>query len=277
MKYVLYFLALVAHGSFAQEKVSLDTIFANDFHNVSLFFQSPVRQGIVGAANFTFSFNEETPQYFGLLKAAPGNDSSLLVLTADGQIYSYYLKYREEISRLTYFISESESIGNEVPQIKNSDHAGEVKATVGERKVLKDSIARMSLYEERSAYYMHSATGNLKSKKKSKIKLSVKELKYYGHETYMIFDLENKSGIDFELNYLNVYLTSGSSKRNASFQKVLKDPIYIYGFPEVVKNGQRRRFVYVLPKFTVGENERIAVEVREKRGNRYLKLRFKQP
>lgn len=47
----------------------LDTIYANNKKNVSLFFPEPIRQGITGSDNFVFTFNREREQYFGLLQA----------------------------------------------------------------------------------------------------------------------------------------------------------------------------------------------------------------
>ena len=274
MKKLFYLIVLISQGVFAQEKISLDTIYVNEFHNVSLFFPSPVRQGIVGAPNFTFSFNEDHPQHFGLLKGTPGSESSLLVLTTDGQIYSYFLKYLAALPELNYFIPETESIGNEVPKIVVERPTEEVEDTV-DVKISRDSINRINSYDKLSKYYLQNSTGNLKTKKKDKLRLTLKNMIYYGNETYMVLELQNKSTIDFELNYLNVYLTRGDRKRNASFQKVLKRPLHTYGLPEVVRKNQNRTFVYILPKFTIGENERLEVEVREKRGNRHLKLRFK--
>ena len=276
MKKIIYLLVFVSHVIVAQERISLDTIFANDIHNVSMFFPSPVRQGIVGAENFTFSYNEETPQHFGLLKATAGKESSLLVLTVDGQIYSYFLKYREELPDLNHFITAAQSIGNEVPKMKDTVPAEGDRDKMEVARAPEDSLALRTFYKGISSLYLDHSGRNLKSKRKNKLKLSVKELAYHGKETFMVLELKNKSGIDFEVNYLNVYLTQGSRKKNASFQKNLVKPLYKFGLPEIVKDGQSRRIVYVLPKFTIGENERVEVEVREKRGNRYLNLSFKK-
>ena len=97
----------------AQNVEKLDTIYANDTKTVSLFFPKPIRQGIVGKSHFVFSYNKEIVQYFGLLQATPGVESNLLAITANGQVYSYILKYADTLQKLNYFISEQESIGNE--------------------------------------------------------------------------------------------------------------------------------------------------------------------
>ena len=275
MKKIILFISLLLSGvTFAQGEEPLDTIYANESNNTSLFFPSQIRQGITGAPNFTFGYNEDKAQYFGLLKAVPGNESNLLVLTADGQIYSYILKYQENLPRLNYFIDIGESIGNEIPQIMTSDTIPSVE----EDEVFsieEDSLAKRKIYLEKlSAFYLKNSKGNLKTRRKDGLILRVKDIIYKRNDTFIVFEIQNKSGIDFQLDYLNVYLTKGNRKRNASYQKLLKSPTYKYGAPKIIKHRQQKKFIYVLPKFTIGEDEKLEVEVREKRGSRFLKLKY---
>ena len=39
-----------------------------------------------------------------------------------------------------------------------------------------------------------------------------------------------------------------------------------------IKKGKKKRFVYVLPKFVLGENEKLILELKELNGNRRLIL-----
>ncbi len=91
----------------------LDTIYANDTKNVAQFFPEPIRQGVTGADNFVFTYNREKEQYFGLLQAKPGKESNLLVVNRNGSVFSYILRYKTQLSKLNYFIPQSNSIGNE--------------------------------------------------------------------------------------------------------------------------------------------------------------------
>ena len=111
--YIIILITLFTNYIVAQKP--LDTIYANDNKNVALFFSNPIRQGITGKDNFVFTYNREKQQYFGLLQAAPGTESNLLAITNNGQIYSYILKYKEQLTKLNYFIPEAKSIGNENP------------------------------------------------------------------------------------------------------------------------------------------------------------------
>lgn len=44
----------------------------------------------------------------------------------------------------------------------------------------------------------------------------------------------------------------------------------------MVKLKDTRRFVYVLPKFIIGDNEQIEIEIRETKGNRRITLHLKE-
>tara|TARA_R110001606_G_scaffold375295_2_gene533530 strand:+ start:243 stop:524 length:282 start_codon:yes stop_codon:yes gene_type:complete len=89
---------------------------------------------------------------------------------------------------------------------------------------------------------------------------------------YLVIEIKNKSGVDFEIDYLNIYRTNGNNKRKASFQKLQQKAIYKYKMPHIIKNGERQRFVYVLPKFVLGTNEKLLLELQELKGSRRIEL-----
>lgn len=257
----------------AQENKYLDTIFANDFTNTALFFPSQIRQGTVGAENYIFSFNETQAQYLGLLKALPGKESNLLVLTEDGSIYSYILSYKTTLPKLNYFIQKEERIGNEVP---TPDSLSAIAEVLKKDTVIVDSLAKgHNDLKNLADYYLKIVDGNLKTKRRGGLKIRAEDLIYYKDLVFMVLEFENSSKINFEIEYFNIYLTRGNRKRNASFQKLLIEPVYKHGFPVNVFYEQKSRFVVVLPKFTVGENEKIEIELREKKGNRFLRMGFR--
>ena len=241
----------------------MDTIYANNHKNVALFFPQPIRQGITGAENFVFTYNREKEQYFGLLQAAPGTESNLLTITADGQVYSYILKYADQLSKLNYFISEGKSIGNEKPEIKT-------------KKIIKEAIDpyrdRTAYFERFSAYVLKTKLEPLATKRKMGMRLQLQKVIYQVNEVYLVIEIKNKSGIDFEIDYLNIYRTNGNNKRKASFQKLKQQVIHKHKMPHAIKNGERRRFVYVLPKMVLGTNEKLLLELQELKGSRRIKL-----
>lgn len=267
MKNIILYMCLF--GSSLGTAQSLDTLFSNAHSNTALFFPERIRQAVVGGKNFIFSYNEEFPQYFGLLKALPGPTSNLLVVTTRGKVYAYVVAHKENPSRLIHFFRYSDRIGSEKP----------VLDTRVDRERIPDSSGRIETDNEHlqklSEYFLRTSSGKLKKKRKNGIFLKVHPLKYEGNEVYLVFTLENRSEIEFQPEYLRVYLSRGNRKRNASYQKIRQVPMYKHHYPESLAASERRKFVYVLPKFTIGDRERVEVELREKRGNRFLTMTFR--
>ncbi|WP_317173260.1 DUF4138 domain-containing protein [Aestuariibaculum sediminum] len=226
-----------------------------------LFFPDYIRQGITGSEDFVFTYNREKKQYFGLLQARPGNDSNLLAITDDGQVYSYIIRYQDSISKLNYFVPKSESIGNEKPNSKPINI---------ERP--KPKHKDYDYYEKFSKYLLGLDFLTDRSKRKDGIVLKLLETRYHIDEVYMVFEIKNKSEIDFEIDYLKVFRVSTNKKRKASYQQLELDINYKCDFPEKVANGNSKRFVYVLPKFSLGENEFIGLSLVEQNGNRKIKF-----
>jgi len=248
----------------AQQK--LDTIYANEQKNVALFFPNPIRQGITGAEHFVFTYNREKEQYFGLLQAQPGAESNLLTVTNDGQVYSYILKYKQELPKLNYFIPEKESIGNEKPlKIKLKPNL----------KPISEQLNRITYFQKFSEYVLSSRPEKLATKRRKGIKLCLHKMVYNTSEVYLVIEIENNSGIDFEIDDLNIYRTNGNKKRKASYQKLQLNEIYRHKLPSIIRDKLSKRFVYVLPKFVLGGNEKIQIELRELKGNRKVILKTK--
>ena len=96
---------------------------------------------------------------------------------------------------------------------------------------------------------------------------------YYEDLVFMQFEISNQSGIDFDIDYLKVAMVIGNDKRKASYQSVPLVPRYVYEIPRKTRHGQIARFVYVIPKFTLGDNEKLELVLKELKGNRELVLR----
>ncbi|MEO2053073.1 MAG: DUF4138 domain-containing protein [Allomuricauda sp.] len=249
-----------------QAQKPLDTIYANDKKNVALFFPNPIRQGITGASHFVFTYNREKEQYFGLLQAKHGTESNLLAVTSDGKVYSYILKYSEKLTKLNYFLGGDESIGNESPKM-------EIPITKNSITVSEED--RTGYFQRASEYSLRSSSETIALKRKKGIQLRLRKVAYDASEVYLVIEVRNKSGIDFEIDYLNVYRTNGNNKRKASYQRLQQEVIYKHKMPYSILYGQSQRFVYVLPKFVLGDNEKLMLELKELKGSRKVVLETK--
>lgn len=262
-KYIIIVFTICSNYIMAQQK--LDTIYANNKKNVILFFPNQIRQGITGSDNFVFTYNREQEQYFGLLQATSGADSNLLAITNEGDVYAYILKYSDTLTKLNYFIKKAESIGNENPEKLESAEL---------ERVDKKAENKNLFYKRYSEYLLKSKLYTLVSKRKQGIILKLLKVAYNKDEVYLVMEIKNSSGIDFEVDYLNVYCMNGNKKVKASFQRLEQEVIYKHDLPKIIQNKRSNKFVYIIPKLVLGDGEKMCVELQELKGNRKISLSY---
>ncbi len=261
----------------ANNQKPLDTIYANEKMNTALFFPSNIRQAITGSENILFTYNREQGQNLGLLKATVKSMSNLLVITTDGRVYSYIIKYAEKLTKLNYFLSVSQSIGNENREPKKTLAKAEQQRNISTENIYKESIANkkeQDFLQKSSIALLKLPERKNKVKRKKGISLAIKNKVYHGDYVYIQFEIKNNSEIDFDINYLKLYKVNGNKKRKASYQELIIKPIFMYNLPDKVRYGETARFVYVLPKFTLDKNEKVLVKLNEQQG-RVLALKFR--
>ncbi|MBI6119625.1 DUF4138 domain-containing protein [Salegentibacter maritimus] len=275
MKKQVLIIALMIVGAIdliAQQ--NLDTIYANDKMNVALVFPDPIRQGITGSENFVFTYNRELEQNLGLLQAVPGEESNLLVISSKGSIFSYIVKYSEELEKINYFIADSSKIGYEFSRINEENRASEkVYSELPTEKELED---KNNQYRDLSANLLGSEQSiGEHRKRKNGIELNVENLVFNGSELYFVFEIINNSSIDYEPAYLDIFVETRKQGKKKSIQKLPVIPVYKYLKPEIIRQNRSRRFVYVLPKFSIAEDKVVRVDLKEQNGERDIKLKLK--
>lgn len=245
-----------------------DTLYVNDTHVLPLIFPKPISRAVTGHSNYTLGYNQKTPERVGLLQGNQGDDSNLLVVTEDGLAYSYYLVYRKRLEEKHRFVNKSETIGNVLPE-KRKDEMAQKKRRRFQTVTLADSLQ----YRKASRYFMERNTTVMKTKRMDGIVLRLRDVSYFGKETYIVLEIENRSDIDFEVDFVQLFRAHGNPRKKSSYQKLSLEPIYSYNKPSIVKVGDVERFVYVVPKFTLSGKERLMIELQEKRGRRKLLLK----
>lgn len=271
---LILLIVLVFLGWTAQAKPvkALDTIYANEFTNTALFFPEGIRQGIAGAENFVFTYNREQSQTLGLLKALPGTDSNLLVITETGHVFSFVLSYRKDLETFHHFIPLTSKVGHE------SGKVAPPKVTIS--KIVKDSLIVSKPKPKKNK--LETACQKLlklperinKSRRSQGIRLSVKNQVHYNNKVFVQLELKNNSGIDFETGAIKTAILSGSNKRKASYQELPLKPVFIYQFPKLVQNEHKARFVLVFDKFTLAKGEKLRIGVKERNGRRNFHLKL---
>lgn len=270
MKTILILLAIAGSclSSNAQSAEVLDTIYANDHKNVTLFFTNPIRQGITGSENFVFTYNREKEQHFGLLQATPGKESNLLIISTDGSIFSYIVRYKEQLSTVNYFVPDSSSIGNEKPFLSKSGNKNEIKDLQRDR----------NYYYKRFSDYLldrKQKIGRIKEQTED-IVLSVENIVFDKEELYFVINIENESSLDYDLNFLNFYIETRKQGKRKSIQRLYQKPIFKYNVPARIAENETVTMVYVLPKFSLGDDKKLVLQLNENKGERNIKMNIKK-
>lgn len=263
----VFFLSILCFSAFAkaQRPIVLDTIYANEYKNVALFFPEPIRQGITGADNFVFTYNRDKEQYFGLLQAKPGKESNLLVVNRNGSVFSYIVRYKKELSKLNYFIPLSSSIGNEKPLVEKVSTGFNIEPLIGNSEYH---------YQKFCSYLLDrkQRIGRIKNRTEGVI-LSVENIVFDKEELYFVIEIENRSSLDYDLNFLNLSVQTRSKGKRKSLQTLPKNTVYEYNVPTKVEAGTKTRMVYVVPKFSLSNDRRAIIELNEKDGERNVALK----
>jgi len=272
---LIIFLVLSSLKLYSQS-LKLDTIYANDHKNVALFFPSPIQQGITGSENFVFTYNREKEQHFGLLQATPGRVSNLLVISDSGAIFSYIVKYSDDLKKLNYFIAETNSIGNVIPVSEDNE---DIRKDEGLKEDSAKSISySIENYFRKFCSYLIEKKQGIKriKKRKNDIVLSLENIVFEKEQLFFVLEIQNRSTIDYEVNFLELSVQTKKNGKRKSMQKLVQEPSLKFQMPEIIKEGQSARFIYVLPKFSIANDKVVMLDLNEKNGERNLKLKVKQ-
>lgn len=271
-------------------------IYCTSSKNTNLFFSSAIKSGIVGNSNFTFGYSSSGNSKIGILKATPGAESNLLVITENGNIYSFIVRYKAEITMLNYFVKDNMAIGNESGAVIFNDGTGEnlreekVASTKNLPEVNSKTVdaIKVNNYETSSEESSPKDTNSFQANankeiekhifynriygSKDKITIKLKNICYIENELYFSLILKNDSTLDYDINYLNFYVISRNKNRNTVAQTIPYEAMYIHNNPTRISAKNETEVVFVYKKFTINENKLLLVELTEDNGERTIKL-----
>jgi conjugative transposon TraN protein len=172
-------------------------------------------------------------------------ETNLTVVTADGKIYSFIIRYAANPAHLTIHL------GNEAT----------VK-TVNKLDPLCSQVIKMK--------------PNIMGLQYSSGKVSLQMLGWYVQGQFMFCKLkiENRSQIGYDIEQLRFYLRDNSTLRRTASQEIIQQPLLVSGDTATIKGKSSRIWVVALNKFTIPDDKHFEVEVLEKNGGRHLYIKM---
>jgi len=299
MKYsILYILILVPILTFGQDK---RTIYYNDNENVVLIFPDPITRAIPGNNEVGFGFDKSTAANYGLLRGKSKNKTNLIIFTSSGQFYNFNVEYKKELkdSDKTYFVKTEDSAGTTLTEkeilekskvTKEAEESASIEPKVSkaypkETSRYKDKIKDESgiLYNTDRDEHYKKFSSNIFSKKSyykryfaryGKVKMKLLRIVYNRNELYFVLEIENESGVDYEMNLINFSKVASKPNKDAGFQSINIEPVFIYNDFETIKAHDKKRAVYVFKKFGVNKDKILNIETNELKGERNLSLKI---
>lgn len=284
--YLLFFVFAV--GTAQNIKVN------NKKHTV-LVFESNIASGIVSNDDFSFEYNESTPDNIALLKAnkSKAEETSLVIKTSNGTIFNFTVSYgdsEDNILRIldtdginTKSLKTVSSSGTNVVsknEEKQNNTSTEVNASIKENDyTIGDIVINDMINNEIDCPECVKVLNDKKSIKRIldenyKVKIQLNNIYYSNNKLYFLLNFINESDLDYNLNYIKSYVSTGNDSKATSSQYLEKYPALIYNSNRTIPGGTERQFVFVYEQFTIDNNKKFVFEVNENNGERNLFLKI---
>lgn len=190
----------------------------------------------------------------------------MLVINRNGSIFSYIVRYKAQLSKLNYFVTLSNSIGNEKPKVANSVNT----------EISKKDIDNSTYYYQKFCSYLLEKKQYLGryTKRSNGIVFKVENIVFDKDELYFVVQIRNHSTLDYDLNFLNLSVETRQKGKMKSLQRLYQEPIFKHNLPSKIVKNETVRFIYVMPKFSLSNDRRVILELNEKDGERHIEMKI---
>jgi conjugative transposon TraN protein len=190
-----------------------------------------------------------------MIKAAQQGfvQTNLTVVTADGQLYSFVLKYDEHCPQLNLILNKAKS---EVQEIYFSSETG------NEENIQKYS--KLAFYDKKK----------LRGEKENKYDIQFQLSGIFIRDDVMYYriNITNNSKINYDVDQLRFFIRDNKKVKRTASQEIGILPVYILNNVATIDAESENTFVFAFPKFTIPEQKYLAMQLMEKNGGRHMEL-----
>lgn len=183
------------------------------------------------------------------------SETNLSVITADGILRHFTVKYLLNPSVLTIDLSNEES--NKKRILFDSD------LTDADLERCIDSIS----IDKRRIHLTNART--------SQLKFSLLGLYIKADVMFYRFEISNRSNIDYDVDFLKLYIRDRSKVKRAASQEVELVPISLSGNIQRISGNTTEEIIVAVGKQTIPNSKFMNIELFEKNGGRHLTLEIK--
>ena len=272
---------IISNTSFAQANKNLE-INISDESIVQLIFDRNVNDYKISneeVIEIDYSENAVTLKAIGQdLKNIKCN---LIIRLEDNSIYSFIVKFQEDIDEFLYFIKKEQSQQslNLSPSktLQNQPNTTPIKSespkNKGEKKNEKIDVGNLSTIADKSNY-LANTDGYIRSRNLDSNKGIYSYLRGVYVDTdklYFFYEIDNKTNINYDIdNY--IFITEARKKKGNALEanEIEFSPIHVSGDFKNIPANSGKKIVFVFDKFTIDQNKFLKFIINEKNGERTL-------
>ena len=192
------------------------------------------------------------------VKAGKANfrETNLTVITVDGALYDFVVRYTENPAVLTV----------RLPVMGSAAEPGAHIAAAGANEAV--------IRQHAAAVACKVAESRGPREQKHGLHLRLAGTYILGDVMFYQLRIRNRSSISYDTDQLRFYMRDRKRSKRTAFQELELTPLHVHGSPARIAGYSEKVVVYALPKVTVPDQKYLFVQLLEKHGGRHLKLKL---
>ncbi len=183
-------------------------------------------------------------------------ETNLTVITADGKLYSFLVRYVEHPAVLNLKFKGKPD--------KKSKETSAIFFPSGKNAAEITTYAKMAYGRRETVRGGHD--------KKQDMDLRLTGLFIHGEVMYYRLKIENRSAINYTIGRLRFFIRDKRKVKRTASQEIEVNPLFIYNDTKTIKGSMKHILVVALPKFTIPDKKYFVIQLSEQNGGRQLEL-----
>lgn len=240
---------------------------------LSIIFDAPIRSVDLGSRDIIANKASDVENVLKVKAGRLGfNETNFSVITADGKFWSFVANFNESPAILALNLAGAKAGNSEKLSL-------DAKSTFINGQNMRDGVIQFSGVQATQSEVVANCARIINKHRSVRhlgveanlMEASIKGLYIKENVSYFKMTMENKSNINYDLDYVRFFIVDKTTAKRTSTQEVEILPFYVYNEAiRTIKGKMVVERVYAFQKFTIPDNKRIMVMAGEVNGGRNL-------
>ena len=172
--------------------------------------------------------------------------------TESGRFFTFNVDYREKPEAFVY------EVGEKKPEKKANVILTDNIIPAGERDDVMNRV-----YNAKRQIYNKGIVRN-------KIVFSLNNLHIYDNLLLFTFEIENKSRLPYDIDYIRYYIVDRKTAKLTASQEVDQQALFSENYAPRIEGNGKMKYVIAFDKFTIPDDKFFRIEINEKNGGRHV-------